>query len=54
MTKWKIKRLDDVDGKINFSWDKADSSKGSKWDWEKIHSEVNKMEIGEERIVEIL
>ena len=53
MTKWRIKRLEDVGGKLNFSWEKYDNDKGSKWDWGAIESAAESMKIGEEKIVEI-
>lgn len=53
MTKWKIKKCDDIDGKPDFEWEQWDGKKDAKWDWDKIMSEVKSMEIGEERIIEV-
>lgn len=53
MTKWWIKRLEDIDGKLNFGWGLVGGQKEAKWDFEKIESEIRKMEIGEEKIIEI-
>ena len=53
MTKWKIVRLTDVDGKLNFSWEKYDNDKGAKWNLEDIERTAESMEIGEEKIIEI-
>ena len=54
MTKWRIKRLPNVSEKVNFSWEQYDHDKGAKWDWNIIEAEVGKMEINEEKIIEIL
>jgi hypothetical protein len=53
MTKWWIKRLEDVDGKLNFEWSLSYGQKAAKWDIEKMKSEIRKMEIGEEKSIEI-
>lgn len=53
MTKWWIKRLENVDGKLNFSWNLVDGQKEAKWDCEKIEAEIRKMGINEEKIIEI-
>ena len=53
MTKWKIKRLEDVCGKLNFQWEKADNDKGAKWDFEKMEAEIKKMDINEEKIIDV-
>ena len=54
MTKWKIKRLPDVEGKLSFGWSPLEVEESYKWDWEKIEPEIESMEINEERIIEIL
>lgn len=53
MTKWRIKRLEGVSDKINFSWEALPGQHGFKWDWNIIESEIEKMEINEEKIIEI-
>lgn len=54
MTKWKITRLPNVDEKLNFSWEKYDGDKGSKWDWKIIEDAAQNMKVGEEKIVDII
>ena len=54
MTKWRIKRLPDVEGKISFSWEQCDHLRAAKWDWEKIQKAVEEMKTDEEKIIEIL
>ena len=53
MTKWRVKRLPNVDGKLNFEWSACDGQFGYKWDFEKMEKEVKKMAINEEKIIEI-
>lgn len=55
MTKWRIKRLPDVEGKISFSWDLVNPVQcGVHWDWNIIEKETETMEVNEEKIIEIL
>ena len=54
MTKWKIKRLPNVEEKLSFSWAPLEVEESYKWDWEKIEPIIESMEINEERIIEIL
>ena len=53
MTRYRVKRLPNVIGKLDFEWEVIGSAKGAQWDWNKIESEVRKMEVGEEKIVTI-
>ena len=53
MTKWRIKRLPNVEGKLSFSWEQCDHQKHAKWDWDIIEKEIKKMAVDEEKIIEI-
>ena len=53
MTKYRVKRLPNVNGKLDFEWSVIDMAGGAKWDWGKIESEVKSMKPNEEKIVEI-
>lgn len=54
MTKWRIKRLPDVEGKLSFGWSPEGDNTDYKWDWETIEAALDEMEINEEKIIEIL
>ena len=53
MTKWRLKRLPDVSGNANFNWEQCDYQKSAHWDFYTIKKEIEKMEVGEEKIIEI-
>ena len=53
MTKWRVKRLPDVEGKLSFTWEACEGQNGYKWDWPTIENEVKKMDINEEKIIEV-
>ena len=53
MTKYRVKRLPNVIGKLDFEWEVVGNSKDAKWDWNKIETEVKSMKVGEEKIVTI-
>ena len=53
-TKYWLKRRPDILGRMDFEWRiLSGSAKSAKWDWNKIEKTIEKMEPGEEKVIEI-